>query len=79
MSQPDSLDLPTWVTGATNYDAGDTSKQWRLPRFGRPGSDAGQEGRVLVALGVECDVLCDDWYLGGDGCRAVKQLDRCWM
>lgn len=31
----------------------------------------GQEYRVFVVLGVECDQFCDSFYLGLDSCREV--------
>lgn len=32
---------------------------------------AGHEHRVFVEAGRECDVLCDEWWLGGEGCKEV--------
>ncbi|USP81832.1 hypothetical protein yc1106_09106 [Curvularia clavata] len=62
---------------ATNVKPEDTSKQWRLPWVGNAKGDPSQEGRVFVAPGVVCDTLCDQWQLGKDGCKEVKQVDSC--
>jgi hypothetical protein len=42
----------------------DPSAQWRLPW-------KSQEGRVFVRPGVECDTLCNEWWLGQNGCKEV--------
>ena len=55
---------------ADNVPASQSSSQWRLPW-------ASQEGRVFVKPGVACNTLCDQWWLGPQGCQEVKQLDQC--
>lgn len=67
----------TQQTGADNCEAGDTTQQFRLPWYGTPGGDPSQQGRVFVKPGVSCNTLCDDYTLGKDGCKAVKELDSC--
>ncbi|EMD88007.1 hypothetical protein COCC4DRAFT_200390 [Bipolaris maydis ATCC 48331] len=62
---------------ADNCDAGDTTKQFRLPWYGTPGGDPSQQGRVFVKPGLSCNTLCDDYTLGKDGCKAVQELDSC--
>ncbi|KAF1837792.1 hypothetical protein BDW02DRAFT_456237, partial [Decorospora gaudefroyi] len=62
---------------ATGYDANDMTVQWRLPWYGNARGDPSQEGRVFVKPGVECNTLCDDWYLGKDGCKAVPVKNWC--
>ncbi|CAG5180881.1 uncharacterized protein ALTATR162_LOCUS9484 [Alternaria atra] len=62
---------------ATGYEANDMEVQWRLPWYGTPSGDPSQEGRVFVKPGVECNTLCDDWYLGKDGCKAVQEKEWC--
>lgn len=42
----------------------DPSAQWRLPW-------AGQEGRVFVRPGLECNTLCDHPELGKESCQEV--------
>jgi len=72
-----SISMLTHPTGATGYDANDFEVQWRLPWYGTPNGDPSQEGRVFVKPGVECNTLCDDWYLGKDGCKAVQVKKWC--
>jgi hypothetical protein len=67
----------TIFTGADGYAANDVSAQWRLPWYGTAGGDPSQEGRVFVKPGVVCNTLCDDWYLGKDGCKAVQEKPDC--
>lgn len=50
---------------------GDVSAQMRLPWVG-------QEGRVFVRPGVQCNVLCDQWTLGRDGCAEVEERAMCY-
>ncbi|OAF98777.1 zincin [Paraphaeosphaeria sporulosa] len=49
----------------------DTSVQVRLPWVE-------QGGRVFVDAGLACDTLCDDWQLGKDGCKEVKEEPVCY-
>ena len=56
---------------ASGYAASDDSIQVRLPW-------AEQGGRVFVKSGVVCDQLCDDWQLGKDGCKEVKESPACY-
>jgi len=67
----------THPIGATGYDANNFEVQWRLPWYGTPHGGPSQEGRVFVKPGVECNTLCDDWYLGKDGCKAVQVKKWC--
>jgi hypothetical protein len=50
---------------------GDVTAQMRLPWLG-------QEGRVFVKPGVQCNILCDQWTLGKDGCKEVAERDMCF-
>jgi hypothetical protein len=52
---------------ATDAADGDSSKQWRLPIVG-------QEHRVWVAEGVECDSKCSG--SGVDSCREVIEIPK---
>lgn len=56
--------------GSGAYPPGDTSVQYRL-------STPGQEGRVFVSPGVQCNTLCNEWYLGKDGCKEVGLRADC--
>jgi cysteine-rich repeat protein len=56
---------------ANNSPAADQSAQIRLPWVG-------QEGRVFVKPGLECNILCNQWTLGRDGCKEVVQNDVCY-
>lgn len=55
---------------ASASPATDTS-QLRLPWVG-------QEGRVFVNPGTACNVLCDQWTLGRDGCKEVTERAACY-
>lgn len=55
---------------APGRDPNDPTVQYRLPW-------AGQEGRVFVSPGVPCNTLCNEWYLGKDGCKEVKLRQEC--
>ncbi|KAF2024799.1 hypothetical protein EK21DRAFT_77957, partial [Setomelanomma holmii] len=57
-------------------DATNAEIQWRLPWFGSNG-DPSQQGRVFVKPGVECNTLCDEWYLGKDWCKEVAEKPAC--
>jgi cysteine-rich repeat protein len=48
--------------------------QMRLPWY----SPISQEGRVFVPPGQACNVLCDDWTLGRDGCKGVDERPMCY-
>ncbi|ORY18719.1 hypothetical protein BCR34DRAFT_595948 [Clohesyomyces aquaticus] len=56
---------------ASGAAANDKSVQARLPWVG-------QEGRVFVKPGVACNILCDHFQLGRDGCKEVEQVDVCY-
>lgn len=63
-------------SGATGYEAGNSEVQWRLPWYGGNGGPS-QQGRVFVKPGVECNTLCNEWYLGKDGCKEVVERPAC--
>ncbi|KAM5349893.1 hypothetical protein ACJ41O_006398 [Fusarium nematophilum] len=48
-------------------DVRDTKLQWRLKW-----PVAGHEHRVYVDPGVECNTLCNEWFLGAAGCEEVS-------
>ncbi|KAM5342201.1 hypothetical protein ACJ41O_015232 [Fusarium nematophilum] len=48
--------------------------QMRLPWF----TPISQEGRVFVEPGQTCNLLCNAWTLGKDGCREVKEQKACY-
>ena len=48
--------------------------QMRLPWF----SPISQEGRVFVEPGQSCNLLCDAWTLGKDGCKEVAERPGCY-
>lgn len=48
--------------------------QMRLPWF----SPISQEGRVFVEPGQSCNLLCDAWTLGKDGCKEVGERPGCY-
>jgi cysteine-rich repeat protein len=52
--------------------AGDVAAQMRLPW-------PSQQGRVFVRPGVQCNVLCDQWTLGRDGCTEVEERAMCYI
>ena len=56
---------------ANGPGAADTTAQIRLPWIG-------QEGRVFVRPGEQCNVLCDQWTLGRDGCKEVLERGVCY-
>ncbi|KAH7067461.1 hypothetical protein BKA63DRAFT_118194 [Paraphoma chrysanthemicola] len=62
---------------ATGYDASNTEVQWRLPWTASGGGDS-QQGRVFVKPGVACNTLCDQWWLGKDGCKEVAEKPACF-
>jgi hypothetical protein len=61
-------DLGTMCACRPGYKAvaGRSDVQWRVDW-----SVPGHEHRVYVTPGQECGVLCDEWYLGADGCKEV--------
>jgi hypothetical protein len=65
-----SMPFGTMCTCRPGYKAnakdGDASVHWRLKW-----PVAGQEHRVYVKPGVECDTLCDEWWLGPESCAEV--------
>ena len=48
--------------------------QLRLPWY----SPISQEGRVFVEPGQTCNILCDAWTLGKDGCTEVDLRSACY-
>ncbi|KAF2099109.1 hypothetical protein NA57DRAFT_76343 [Rhizodiscina lignyota] len=68
--------IPAYCACAAGYKAdpmvvgADPAAQWRLPW-------AGQEGRVFVRPGTPCTVLCEEWYLGEQGCSEVPEYANC--
>lgn len=61
-------DLGTMCACRPGYQAAaaQSDVQWRVDW-----SVPGHEHRVYVAPGQECDVLCDEWWKGPEGCREV--------
>ncbi|KAF2265203.1 hypothetical protein CC78DRAFT_411524, partial [Lojkania enalia] len=47
-----------------SHDDPGTLSQWRLLW-------PGQESRVFVKPGIDCNVLCVDWVMGAGGCHEV--------
>jgi cysteine-rich repeat protein len=56
------------ANGAT---PGDTSAQMRLPWLS-------QQGRVFVKPGLQCNIMCNEWTLGRDGCKEVVEKGICY-
>ena len=56
--------------GSTGAPPDDTGVQFRLDGIG-------QDGRVFVSPGLACGQLCDEWYLGAQGCREVAARSDC--
>jgi cysteine-rich repeat protein len=56
---------------ASGYAADDESVQVRLPW-------KEQGRRVFVKPGVACEQLCDEWTLGIDGCKEVRESPACY-
>lgn len=48
--------------------------QMRLPWF----TPISQEGRVFVNPNTPCNMLCNDWTLGKDGCKEVPLQSVCY-
>jgi hypothetical protein len=48
--------------------------QMRLPWY----SPISQEGRVFVTPGQACNVLCNEWELGKDGCKEIEERPLCY-
>jgi len=66
--------VPYYCACRAGYKASSTGTtspaQWRLPW-------RGEEGRVFVQPGLVCDVLCDHWELGAQGCKEVPEFPQC--
>jgi hypothetical protein len=67
-----STSPPNYCACRAGYKAAttDPNLQWRL-------SWSGQDHRVLVAPGQACNTLCNEWWLGSQGCQEVAIKDQC--